>query len=134
MLRSVAHDEHHREATLKEVESPSTRRWPSSERFVLSARGAAVEARYRADIVTARATGGRESFDAARSAWCESYRLEPDDGAYLGELRRGAVSLARIHAELAQCGQTRKRAVEAMTRLLDLGLVEPAPRTTASGS
>lgn len=111
-----------------DADAPSERRWPTSERFVLSARGAAAEARYRADIVTARATGGRASFDAARSAWCESHCLQPDDGAYLGELRRGAVSLARIHSELAQCGQTRKRAVEAMTRLLDLGLIEVAPR------
>jgi hypothetical protein len=115
-----------------DVDAPPPRRWPSSERFVLSARGATVEARYRAGIVTARSTGGRASFDAARSAWCESYSLQPDDGAYLGELRRGAVSLSRIQAELAQCGQTRARAVEAMTRLLERGLVEPAPRTAAS--
>jgi hypothetical protein len=105
------------------VTGTESRRWAPSERFVLSEQGAAIEARYRAGIVTARSTGGRASFDAARSAWSVKFRLQPDDGVYLGELRDGAATLSQIVERLEVCGQTRKHAVETMTRLLDLGLV-----------
>jgi hypothetical protein len=111
--------------------SPGSRRWPRSERFVLSVQGVAAEARYRAEIVTARSAGGRASFDAARSAWSESLRLNPDDGVYLGELRGGAATLAQIVEGVQVCGQSRTQAVDAMARLLDLGLIEPVPRTKA---
>jgi hypothetical protein len=106
------------------TERLGARRWAPSERFVLSEQGVAIEARYRAGIVTARSTGGRASFDAARAAWSERFRLRPDDGVYLGELRDGGATLSEIVERLEVCGQTRKHAVETMTRLLDLGLVE----------
>ena len=94
----------------------------------MSGRGAAAESRYRAEIVTARAVGGRASYDAARAAWCEALGLEPDDGVYLGELRDGALTMPQIVEALRTCGHKRSQTIEAIARLLDLGLVEAAPR------
>src|SRR5207249_8987695 len=52
------------------------RRWPRSQRFVLSAKGADAGQKWRATIVASRSEGGRGSFDAARDAWAQPLRLQ----------------------------------------------------------
>jgi hypothetical protein len=101
-------------------------RFRSREPFSLTPAGRIAEASYRSQIVTSRARAGRASYDAARSAWATSLALEPDDGAYLGELRRGAKKLVWITEALAVCGKKRVDAISALERLLDAGLVMQA--------
>ncbi len=104
-------------------DSPSKRRWPRSQRFTLSSKGDEAETKYRAVIVASRAQEGRSSFDAARTAWAESFRVQPDDGLYLGEARGGPIKLEQLVAALETCGKTRKDALAALERLLDAGLL-----------
>lgn len=99
------------------------RRWPRSERFTLSAKGDEAETAYRSTIVASRAQEGRASYDAARAAWAASFRVEPDDGLYLGEIRSGPTSLERLVEALETCGKTRKEALAALERLFDAGLI-----------
>ena len=98
-------------------------RFGRSTRFSLTPAGRSAEASYRSGIVASRAQPGRASFDAARSAWATSLGLEPDDGAYLGELRLCAVKLSKVVAALMVCGKRQVDATAAMGRLLDAGLV-----------
>ncbi len=103
-------------------------RFHSRAPFSLTPAGRSAEASYRAQIVSSRAHSGRASFDAARTAWAASLGLDPDDGAYLGELRGGPLKLGKIAEALAVCGKKRVDAVAALERLLDAGLVlQPAP-------
>lgn len=107
---------------------PPKRRWPRSQQFTLTDRGSEAEAAYRSTIVASRTQQGRASFDAARSAWAESFHLQPDDGLYLGEVRGGPVSLERIVEALDTCGKTRNDAFAAMERLFGAGLILAAPQ------
>jgi hypothetical protein len=102
---------------------PPRRRWPRSQQFTLTDRGSDAESSYRSVIIASRAQQGRASFDAARSAWAESFHLQPDDGLYLGEIRGGPISLERIVEALETCGKTRKDALAAMERLFGAGLI-----------
>jgi hypothetical protein len=99
------------------------RRWPRSQQFTLSPLGSEAEASYRATIVASRTESGRASFDAARMAWATSFRVEPDDGIYLGEVAAGPLRLEKIVAALEACGKTRKDAQAAIERLFDAGLM-----------
>ena len=99
------------------------RRWPRSQRFSLSSVGVHAEATYRSTIVEARAREGRAAYDAARMAWADALRAEPDDGLYLGEIRQAALNLQQIVEALEPCGKTRTDALAALERLEDLGLV-----------
>ena len=103
-------------------------RFRSRAPFSLTSAGRAAEASYRSQIVTSRVRAGRASFDEARAAWATPLGLQPDDGAYLGELRGGALNLGKITAALAVCGKKRIDTIAALERLLDAGLVlQPAP-------
>lgn len=104
-------------------ERPPKRKWPRSQRFILSERGVDAEAAYRETIVASRASSGRAAFDEARSIWAREHDLQPDDGLYLGEVRGAAKSLDQVLAALRECDQSRPQAIEAMTRLLDLSFV-----------
>lgn len=106
---------------------PMPRRWPRAQRFALSAAGSDAEASYRSGIVASRHEEGRASYDAARRAWATTFRLEPDDGLYLGEVRSGPVSVAEMVESLDSCGKTHRDALAALERLLDRGLVTPVP-------
>lgn len=99
------------------------RKWPRSQRFVLSERGADAAASYLSTIVASRSEGGRASYDAARAQWAAAYGAQPNDGLYLAEIRGGPIRLEQILEALESCGETRKDALEALERLLDAGLL-----------
>jgi len=102
---------------------PPKARWRRSQRFTLSDRGGVAEASYMSGIVAARAEGGRASFDAARTTWAQEFGVQPDDGLYLAEVRRGPVDMQSIVEALETCGKTRQDAVAAMARLFDGGFI-----------
>lgn len=99
------------------------RRWPRAQRFALSARGIEAEEKYRSCIVASRGEQGRVPYDAARAAWAEEHKLQPDDALYLGEVRSGPVSLAEMVESLDSCGKNHRDALAALERLLDLGFL-----------
>jgi hypothetical protein len=107
------------------------RRWSRSQRFSLSPTGADAEADYRSTIVASRAQEGRASFEAARTLWAATLGLQPDDGAYLAELRKGPITLGDLVDALDTSGKTRQDAQSALGRLVDGGLVsasvQPSP-------
>ena len=105
--------------------SPSPRRWPRTQKFALSAEGGEAEAHYRSCIVASREEAGRASYDAARLEWATTYRLQPDDALYLGEVRSGPISLADMVESLDSCGKTHRDALSALERLLERGFVTP---------
>ena len=98
-------------------------RFGARQRFCLAPEGQRAEAAYRSLITAARAVPGRASYDAAREEWAAERGLQPDDGAYLGELRSGPTSISAIAAALEVCGHSRRDAVTAIGRLVDAGLV-----------
>jgi hypothetical protein len=98
-------------------------RWPRSRRFVLSAKGVVAEVAYREDIIASRAVSGRESFDAARSAWAVQFGLKADDGLYLSEVAVTPATLSQIVASLDTCGKSRRDAIAALGRLDDAGMI-----------
>jgi hypothetical protein len=102
---------------------PARRKWPRSQRFALSEKGAAAAEAYMATIVASRAEGGRGAYDAARDAWAKQYGIQPNDGLYLAEIKNGVVRLEHIVAALETCGEVRKDAIAALERLLDAGLL-----------
>lgn len=105
-------------------DGPSHRaRWSRTDRFVLSDRGKIAEESYRSQVTASRSEGGRASFDAARSTWAEPLDVHPGDGAYLGVVREGPVSLQQLAVALEDSGESRKEATEALERLCDAGLV-----------
>ncbi len=108
------------------------RRWPRSQRFALSSKGAQAEQRYREMIAASRAQSGRASFDAARTAWAEPLRLEPNDGLYLGELEPGPRTLAELTQSLEATGTTRREVKAALERLIDAGMIEPRGEPAAA--
>ena len=99
------------------------RRWRRAQRFELSEQGADAEARYRACIVAAREEGGRASFDAARLQWAAAQGLQPDDGAYLAELRAQPQTVPDLVVALESSGKTPSDALAAVGRLYDAGLL-----------
>lgn len=108
---------------MDDADKPAKRKWPRSQRFTLSEKGMAAEQEYRTSIERARDQGGRAAFEAARTTWATTYKVEPDDGAYLGELRGGPHQVAKIVDALYTSGKTRPEAYEALERLLDAGLL-----------
>jgi hypothetical protein len=114
-------------------ERPPRRRWPRSQRFILSEKGIAAEAEYRAAIVTSRdeQIRSRDAFDAARAAWAKTYGIESDDGLYLCEVKAGPRSLEQLVTALESCDKTKTDAIEALGRTFDAGLVITAPEIVA---
>ncbi len=109
------------------LQDPSPRRrWPRSQRFTLTDKGRGAEESYRSTIVSSRTQEGRASFDAARSTWAEFFRIQPDDGLYLGEVGGGPIKLEQIVEALEACGKTRKDALTALERLFDAGFISTA--------
>ncbi len=115
---------------------PAKRRWPRSQKFILSEKGITAEADYRAVIVTSRSNdaGARESFDAARTGWARTWGVETDDGLYLCEVSSGPKTLEQLVTALESCDKTKTDALAALGRTFDAGLVatapEPIPETT----
>ncbi|MFO0598920.1 MAG: hypothetical protein U0228_26670 [Myxococcaceae bacterium] len=105
-------------------EKPEKLRWPRSHKFVLSERGRTAEVAYRERIENSRKDSGRASFDAARTEWATAHQLQADDGLYLGELARGGVTLPQLITALESCGQNRKLALAALSRLADAGMFD----------
>lgn len=103
------------------------RRKSTKGRLALSSRGQSAAADYRSAVARARGRGPspRAEFEAARSEWAHAHGLEPDDGAYLGELRARALSLNELGEGLAICGQTREMISVTTARLREGGLLVP---------
>jgi hypothetical protein len=112
------------------------KRWPRSQRFVLSVKGAEAEQAYREMITASRTGSGRTAFDAARTAWAQPLAIQPGDGLYLGELQPGARTLEELTRALESCGSTRREIKAALDRLIDAGMIEaqaaPPPPSSAS--
>lgn len=100
---------------------PPGKKWPRSQKFRLSAKGTEAGERYRE---TAHAGAGRGAFDAARQAWASELKLDPGDGAFLGELIAGAQTIDQLARALETCGTTRQEAHAAVDRLAAAGLLE----------
>jgi hypothetical protein len=107
------------------MDKPTRKRWPRAQRFQLSAEGSAAEAAYREEIVASRSAPGRDSFDAARTAWAADRGIVPGDGLYLGELVRGPMTLDEITRAVDSCGASRGEVHEAVARLASAGMIEP---------
>lgn len=105
---------------------PPKRRWPRTQRFVLTERGTAAAQAYMDDIVASRSAEGRPSYDAARTKWADDWKVQPNDGLYVAEIKGGPIRLEHILESLESCGETRKDALAALERLLDAGLVATA--------
>jgi hypothetical protein len=99
------------------------RRWPRAQRFALSNNGSQAEEAYQSTILASRAQEGRAAFEAAREGWAAGLGLQPDDGAYLCELRIGPATMEQLVRALEPAGKTRADAVAALTRLVDGGLL-----------
>src|SRR5260370_19055718 len=84
------------------------KRWPRSQQFRLSAKGAEAQATYREMLHGEReGSGGRSSFDSARASWAKPLALEPSDGLYLGELEAGPKTIEEKVQALDGCGSGR---------------------------
>ena len=105
-------------------EREAGKRWPRSQQFRLSPKGAEAEATYREMIVAARSGSGRTSFEAARTAWSGPLALQPNDGLFLGELQSGPKTIEEMVQALESCGTTRVEVKLAIDRLNELGLVD----------
>ncbi|MEW5741428.1 MAG: hypothetical protein AB1938_21080 [Myxococcota bacterium] len=106
---------------------PEPRKWSRSQKFRLSEKGTRAGERYREMIVASRATLGRGAFDAARDAWARELLLCPGDGAFLGEMLEGALTIDQLAAALDACGTTREETRAAVDRLTLAGLLEALP-------
>jgi len=106
-------------------EKPARTKWPRSQKFQLLPLGVEAGERYREAIVAARATGGRDAFDAARAEWAEGAALEPGDGTFLGELLGGELTLPDLVKAVESSGITRQETHAAVDRLVAAGLLGP---------
>jgi hypothetical protein len=101
------------------------KRWPRGQRFNLSARGLEAEEACRAAVQRARAQG-RDALEAAQKAWAAPFGVHPGDGVVLGEVRPGRRSIADVCRALEPCGMTQVEVRDALDRLVDAGMAEPA--------
>src|SRR5579864_1538285 len=99
----------------------SWRRWPRSQKFALSQRGADAETQYRETIQASRGESGRASFDAARLAWAQPLKIEPGDGLFLGELKGGPRTLEELTRALEDVGSTKREIKAGIERLINAG-------------
>jgi hypothetical protein len=102
-----------------------------SARFCLTPRGDSTEAAYRKQIIAARAHGGRKAFEGARADWALAHGLEPDDGAFFGELRARPRTLRDLGEALAICGQSSESVAATMERLAVGGFVLRTNKTAS---
>lgn len=108
-----------------------TKKWHRSQRFSLSSTGSEAGESYRSMIVAARESEGRGAFDAARTAWAQNTKLDPGDGAFLGELLDGPLTIDQLFRALDACGTTREETRSAVDRLAAAGFLETLPLTEA---
>ena len=113
-------------------DAPTPKKWHRSQRFGLSVSGNEAGERYRSMIVAARESEGRGAFDAARSAWAEKTKLDPGDGAFLGELLDGPLTIDQLFRALDACGTTRDETRSAVDRLAAGGFLETLPLVDAA--
>lgn len=104
--------------------SSSNPRLGRSARVRLSSRGHSTEAAYRSHVAAANGPSRRKAFERARTEWALCHGLEPDDGAYLGELRVVALTVRELGEALAICGQTGEMVSTTVGRLLLRGFLE----------
>ena len=103
------------------------KRWPRSQKFKLSDKGAQAEASYREMIVKQQTGTGRASFDAARALWAEPLQLQPNDGLFLAELHTGPRTMDELIRALDECGTTRREVKEAVDRMTSIGMIDALP-------
>lgn len=112
--------------------APAPKKWHRSQRFSLSSTGSEAGARYREMIIAARESEGRGAFDAARTAWAQKTLLDPGDGAFLGELLDGPLTIDQLFRALDACGTTRDETRSAVDRLSSGGFLETLPLVEAT--
>lgn len=110
----------------------ATKKWHRTQRFGLSSTGSAAGAQYREMIIAARESEGRGAFDAARTAWAQTTKLDPGDGAFLGELLEGPLTIDQLFRALDACGTTRDETRSAVDRLAAGGYLETLPLADAA--
>lgn len=110
----------------------SPKKWHRTQRFSLSTSGSEAGERYRSMIVAARESEGRGAFDAARTAWAQTTKLDPGDGAFLGELLDGPLTIDQLFRALDACGTTREETRAAVDRLAAAGFLETMPLAEAA--
>jgi len=109
------------------------KRWPRGQRFNLSVRGVEAEEACRAAVQQARAQG-RDALEAAQKAWATPLGVEPGDGVVLAEVRPGRRSIADVCQALEPCGMTQAEVRDALDRLVEAGMAEPAVSTAAANA
>lgn len=102
-------------------------RWSRGQRFKLSQTGRTAMTAYR-ERIAAAGGGTRGAFASACAAWAEHFALQPNDGMYLAEAARKAVTLAEVGQSLAVCCQSRTDVLQSMQRLFEAGLLTAVPR------
>lgn len=82
---------------------------------------------YRALIRAVRTRGDHAVFEHARSEWAARHELLPDDGLYLAEIEKTALTLAQLAEALAICSQSREDVTRSVGRLVDARLLVLSP-------
>lgn len=116
---------------LASLRSRGGKRWPRGQRFNLSARGVEAEEACRAAVQQARAQG-RDALEAAQKAWATPLGVQPGDGVVLAEVRPGRRSIADVCQALESCGMTQTEVRDALDRLVEAGMAEPAVSPAAA--
>lgn len=110
---------------LESLKPRAGKRWPRGQRFNLSTRGLEAETACRAMVQQARSQG-RDALEAAKQAWAAPLGVQPGDGVVLSEVRPGRRSIADVCQALEPCGVTQTEVRDALDRLVDAGMAEPA--------
>lgn len=102
-------------------------RYPRSQKFRLSPKGAEAVEAYEITIAQARSGHGRSEFDAARKAWGIPRGLAPEDAQYLVEFGVAGHTLKETAEALRDCGPSPQDVKEATERLISFGMLEAVP-------
>lgn len=113
---------------MSSIRDPQPRmRWQRNHVLELSARGKEAEEGYMSGIVASRAEQGRASYDSAQQKWSETFHVGVDDGLYLCELKQKPMRFHELVDAMESCGKTSKDVRAGVERLMDAGLLDPAP-------
>ncbi len=102
-------------------------KWARSQRFRLTAKGQEAQDIWKAKLAEVRSQG-KALFDAAQAEWGKTFGLRADDAAYLAELSGAPLRVEDIEKNFTDLGASRQDVKDALGRLYDAGLAEPAPQ------
>lgn len=113
-------------ASMSDADQHARLRWARSQRFRLTSRGLEADSEWRTTLSSVRSQG-KTIYEAALSTWATTFKVQPDDASYLSELREKPVRLEDVAKALADTGASREHVKQALERLFEAGLMEPAP-------